>query len=158
MSSTSPARGCTKWQDSEMAFPVIDGLRALEIGTPGEMRQRLNVLILDGLKRATAGLRADYEREDEPLELVGEQLALVDDDGQRAGVVTVTRVETTTFAAVPWEFAQAECEGDRSIDEWRSGHLTFWTSLGERVTDDTEVVLVWFALVKNADPEPRASE
>ena len=137
-----------------MAFPVIDGLRALEIGTPGEMRQRLNALVVDGFKRATAGLRADYEREGEPLERVGERLALVDDDGRRAGVVIVTRVETTMFAAVPWEFVEAECEGDRTIDEWRSGHVRFWTSLGERVSDDTVVVLVWFALVTNADPEP----
>ena len=136
-----------------MAFPVINGLRALEIGTPGEMRQRLNGLILDGLKRATAGLHADYEREGEPLERVGERLVLVDDDGRRAGVVVVTRVETTTFAAVPWEFAQAESEGDRSIEEWRWGHLKFWTSVGERVTDDTAVVLVWFALVKDAESE-----
>ena len=141
-----------------MAFPLVDGLRALEIGTPGEMRQRLNGLILDGFKRATAGLLADYEREGEPLERVGELLVLVDDDGRRCGVVIVTQVETTTFGAVPWEFAEAECEGDRSIDEWRLGHLRFWTSLGEQVADDTAVVLVWFALRQHAELEPSEVE
>jgi uncharacterized protein YhfF len=39
-----------------MSFPIVDGLRALEIGSPGAMRGRLNQLILDGHKRATAGL------------------------------------------------------------------------------------------------------
>ena len=135
-----------------MALPGVDGLRALEIGTPGQMRQRLNGLILDGMKRATAGLQLDYERAAQPLEYVGERLALVDDDGQRLAIVEVTRVETTTFAAVPWEFAEAESEGDRSIDEWRDGHWRFWTSQGERIDDDTPVVLVWFVLLERIEP------
>ena len=49
-----------------MAFPVVDGLRTMEIGSVGEMRERLNGLILAGEKRATAGLVQEYE--DEPFE------------------------------------------------------------------------------------------
>ena len=88
---------------SSWPFPIVDGLRALEIGTPGAMRQRLNQLILDGHKRATAGLLVEYVREDEELESEGELLALVDDDNQRvATVVVVNDVETVPFIEVPW--------------------------------------------------------
>jgi uncharacterized protein YhfF len=37
-------------------FPVVDGLRSVEFGTPGYFRTNLVNLILHGQKRATAGL------------------------------------------------------------------------------------------------------
>ncbi|MFM7719330.1 MAG: ASCH domain-containing protein, partial [Actinomycetota bacterium] len=92
-------------------FPKVDGLRSAEIGTPGEMRARLNALILAGTKRATAGLLAEYVREGEPVEHVGELLALVDDELRRIATLRVTRVELSRFADVPDAFAIAEGEG-----------------------------------------------
>jgi uncharacterized protein YhfF len=130
-----------------MSFPVVDGLRALEIGTPGPMRQRLNQLILDGHKRATAGLLLEYVKEGEELEFEGELLALVDDNTKRVATVVVMNVETMPFIEVPWKFAQAEGEGDESLDEWRAGHRRFWTAEGEFIDDQTPVVLIWFELV-----------
>lgn len=130
-----------------MPFPTIDGVRTLEIGTPGEMRGHLNRLILSGAKRATAGLLVDYVREDEPLEVAGDILALIDDESRAIAIVKVERVMTMRFASVPWEFAQAEGEGDESIEDWRDGHQAYWTSAGEVVDDETLVVLVWFQLM-----------
>ena len=132
-----------------MSFPIVDGLRALEIGTPGPMRQRLNQLILDGRKRATAGLLLDYVREGEELESEGESLALVDDETKRVATVVVVEVETVPFIEVPWKFAQAEGEGDESLEEWRDGHRSFWTSEGETIDDQTPVVLIWFELARS---------
>jgi uncharacterized protein YhfF len=129
-----------------MAIDEIDGLRTLEIGTPGAMRQRLNGLILDQRKRATAGLLLDYVRDDVELEFEGERLALVDDDQRRVAVVRVVEVDTVPFGEVSWSFAQAEGEGDESLEEWRDGHRRFWTSCGEVIDDLTPVVLLWFAL------------
>jgi len=130
-----------------MPFPIVDGLRTLEIGTPGAMRQRLNQLILDGQKRATAGLLIEYVKENEELELEGELLALVDDDTQRIATVVVVEVETVPFIEVPWKFAQAEGEGDESLEEWRDGHRRFWSAEGDTVDDRTPVVLIWFEVV-----------
>jgi len=127
-----------------MPFPTVDGLRALEIGAPGPMRQRLNRLILHGHKRATAGLLLDYVRENEELEFEGELLALVDDDTKRIATVVVIEVDTVPFIEVPWRFAQAEGEGDESLDDWRAGHRRFWAAEGDVVVDLTPVVLVWF--------------
>ncbi|MFI8945028.1 hypothetical protein ACIGO6_00715 [Streptomyces sp. NPDC053750] len=42
--------------------PPHDG-RALELGTPGETRERLNALVLAGRKTATTGLLAEYVEE-----------------------------------------------------------------------------------------------
>ncbi len=132
-----------------MTFPRIDGKRAMEIGTPGPMRQRLNGLILDGLKEATAGLATDYEAEGEAPEHVGEHLMLVDDVGVPIAELVVTEVEQCRFDEVPWAFAEAECEGDESIEEWREGHRAFWESEGIPITDATEVVLVYFSLLED---------
>jgi uncharacterized protein YhfF len=127
-------------------FPVVNGLRALELGTPGPMRARLNDLVLAGAKRATAGTLDDYE--DNECEFVGEHLALVSDDLEMVGEVEVTATATATFGTVPWSFAAAEGEGDESIEQWRSGHRAFWQAQGIAVSDDTPVWLIYFRLVK----------
>ena len=132
-----------------MTFPIVDGLRSLEVGTPGAMRQRLNGLILDGHKRATAGLLLEYVREDEELESVGELLALLDDDSQRMATVVVTEISTVPFIEVPWKFAQAEGEGDESLEGWREGHRRFWSAEGDEIDDQTPVILIWFDLLED---------
>ncbi|PTA44654.1 ASCH domain-containing protein [Micromonospora sp. RP3T] len=128
-------------------WPRIGGLRALALGTPGELRTRLNTLVLSGAKTATAGLIGEYADEHEELEHVGERLALVDDHDAQVGVVEITGVEVVRFADVPWDFARAEGEGDRSIEEWRAGHGAYWARQGTPVTDDSRIVCLRFRLV-----------
>ncbi len=128
-----------------MKFPVIGGLRALELGSPGPMRERLNGLVLAGVKCATAGTLEEYE--DNELEEVGERLALVGDNLEKVGVVEVTNTSLTTFAAVPWSFAVAEGEQEDSMEEWRNSHRGFWEDAGLVVTDDMPVFLIYFRLI-----------
>ena len=128
-------------------WPRIGGLRALALGTPGELRTRLNTLVLSGVKTATAGLVQEYDDENEELEYVGERQVLVDDNDQFLAVIEVTGVEVVRFADVPWDFARAEGEGDRSIEEWREGHGAYWARQGTPVTDDTRIVCLRFRLV-----------
>jgi uncharacterized protein YhfF len=128
-------------------FPVVNGLRTVEFGTPGEMRDRLVALVLHGNKRTTAGLLSEYEAEGEPVEHVGECLAVVDNDGVQVGTLKVTRVEVVKFADVPDEFALAEAEGDLNAADFRASHMQFWTSVGEVVTDSTPIVTVYFDLL-----------
>ncbi|MER7997167.1 ASCH domain-containing protein [Micromonospora chalcea] len=128
-------------------WPRIGGLRALALGTPGELRTRLNTLVLSGVKTATAGLVQEYDDENEELEYVGERLVMVDDNDRFVAVVEVTGVEVVRFADVPWDFARAEGEGDRSIEEWREGHGAYWARQGTPVTDDTRIVCLRFRVV-----------
>lgn len=126
----------------------VDGFRVVELGMPGEQRTWLTDLVLSGAKTATAGLlELDYEAEDEPLEHVGERLVLVDDEGSRAALLEVVRVEQVPFGAVSWEFAQAEGEGFRSVEHWREVHGRYWAGLGREVTDSSTVVCLTFRLV-----------
>ena len=129
-------------------FERIDGMRTIEFGTPGASREKLVNLILHGNKRATAGLLiSDYEAEGEPVEHVGELLAIVDNDGKHVGTVKVTRAEILRFADVPDEFALAEAEGDLNAADFRASHLSYWTGVGETIDDDTKVVTVYFDLL-----------
>lgn len=135
-------------------FERIDGMRTIEFGTPGASREKLVTLILHGRKRATAGLLiGDYESEGEPVEHVGELLAIVDNDGQHVGTMKVTRAEILRFGDVPDEFALAEAEGDMNAADFRASHLAYWTRVGETVTDDTLIVTVYFDLLPDASPD-----
>lgn len=128
-------------------FPRIDGLRSIEFGMPGTSRETLVGLVLHGNKRATAGLLKDYEAENEPVEHVGELLAMPDNNGTHVGTLRVTRVEVLRFADVPDEFALAEAEGDLDAADFRASHLAYWSATGETVTDDTLVVTLYFDLL-----------
>lgn len=128
-------------------FPRIDGLRTIEFGTPGESRDKLINFIMNGNKRATAGLLREYEIENEPIEHVGEILAITDNDGNVAGRLQVTRVEVVRFIDVPDEFALAEAEGDLNAEDFRESHRKYWEAQGEVITDDTQVVTMYFDLL-----------
>ena len=133
-----------------MTFPVVNGLRTVEFGNPGESRDKLISLILDGNKRATAGtLEWDYQAENEPIETVGEQLAVLDNQNRYIATIQATRVEVKKFKDVPDEFALAEAEGDLSGDDFRASHFGFWSKLGFPINDETEIVLVYFDLIED---------
>ena len=133
-----------------MTFPIVNGLRTVEFGNTGESRDKLISLILDGNKRATAGtLEWDYIAENEPIETVGEKIAVVDNDNQHIATIQVNRVEVKRFADVPDEFALAEAEGDLSGDDFRASHFGFWSKLCLPITGETEIVLVYFDLVED---------
>ncbi|MEV6522639.1 ASCH domain-containing protein [Longispora sp. NPDC051575] len=126
----------------------IDGLRTLDLGTPGDLRTRLNALVLLGRKRATAGLMdLDYLDEAERPEHVGERLVLVDDVGDRVAEVEVTDVELTRLGEVTWEFADALGEGFTTVLEWRRTYEEYWAKRGQEVDDRSRVVCVRFRLV-----------
>ncbi|MFF7586411.1 ASCH domain-containing protein [Kitasatospora purpeofusca] len=129
-------------------WPRVNGMRSMELGTPDGIRAELNSLVLAGRKTATTGLLALYAEESEELELPGERLALVDDDGGFVAEIEITGVEVTTFGAVTWEHARAEGEGDASLEEWREGHRGYWSRLGTSVEDATAVVCLAFRLVE----------
>jgi uncharacterized protein YhfF len=136
-----------------MAFPIVKGMRAIEFGSPGENREHLNDLVLNANKRATAGhFEKDYHEQGEPLEHVGEKLAMLDSDGNHVGTLLVTRAEIVRFADVSDEFAIAEGEGDLTGDEYRAGYKPMWLRMGYEVNDDTPVATVYFDLVEDLRP------
>ena len=130
-------------------FPVVDELRSIEFGTPGKSRENLVNFIINGNKRATAGLAADYEKEGEEVEFVGECLSMVNTDGNHVATLQVTRVDITRFADVPDEFALAEAEGDLNAADFRASHMEYWTKVGEAITNDTMINQIYFDLLSH---------
>ena len=128
-------------------FKVVDNLRLIEFGTPGESRTRLIDFIVNGNKRATAGLLDDYAKESEPIESVGECLAMLDNDDQHVATLRVTRVKVSRFIDVSDEFALAEAEGDLNAADFRASHSEYWSRIGETITDETQIVQVYFELL-----------
>ena len=128
-------------------FKVVDNLRSIEFGTPGESRTRLIDFIVNGNKRATAGLLDDYAKESEPIEVVGECLAMLDNSDKHVATLRVTRVEVSRFINVPDEFALTEAEGDLNAADFRASHSDYWSRIGEAITDDTQIVQVYFELL-----------
>ena len=128
-------------------FKVVDNLRSIEFGTPGESRARLIDFIVNGNKRATAGLLDDYAKESEPIESVGECLAMLDNSDQHVATLRVTRVEVSRFIDVPDEFALAEAEGDLNAADFRASHSEYWSRIGETITNETQIVQVYFELL-----------
>lgn len=121
----------------------------MELGSPGAMRQRLNALTLSGVKRATAGLlTVDYLEEGEELETPGEQLALVDDDGNQVATLRVMAVDVVPFDLVSHDFARSEGEGFVDHEDWAYAHRQFWASAGVEITGSTSVVCVRYTVVE----------
>jgi len=131
-------------------WPRAEGLRAFAFAdSPGAMRTRLTALALAGTKIATGTLRQrDYANEGEAIEVVGERQALLGDDDRIVAIIEITRVETYRFVDVPWEFAESEGEGFRSIEDWREGHRSYFANVGVEVDDDMSFVCVWFRVVE----------
>lgn len=127
-------------------WPRVNGMRTMELGSPGGQRERLTGHVLDGAKVGTAGLLSDYAAEGEELERVGERLSLVDSEINEPAVIEVTAVEIVPFAEVTWEFARSEGEGFTSIEDWREVHAAHWAKAGVIVDDRTEVVCIGFRL------------
>jgi uncharacterized protein YhfF len=130
-------------------WPRVNGMRSLELGTAGEMRIELNALVMAGTKTATTGLLEDYAKETEGLEYVGERLALLDNQGRSIATIEIIDVEVKPFIEVTWAHAEAEGEGDASLEEWRAGHRRYWSRMGTPVDDHTAVVCLTFRLVEH---------
>jgi len=112
-----------------------------------DMATRLGKLVVDGPKRATAGLLADYEEGGEPIPSVGEYSVILDGAGEPLCIIETIEVEVRRFGDVDERFAWDEGEGDRTLEWWREAHMRFFERIGRPVDDESLVVLERFELV-----------
>ena len=136
----------------------LDDLPRAEFAFPGPLRDQLVAAILSGTKTSTSGLVLGYERENEPLPMAGQLLAVVDSEDRRVAAIEVTEVRVVRLADVDLQHALDEGEGDKSAAQWRAGHERFWHSAEVRaelgdpdftVNDDTLVLVQRFRLVRS---------
>ncbi|HBX81110.1 MAG: ASCH domain-containing protein [Propionibacteriaceae bacterium] len=146
------------WDDVPVAW------RDLPVGEyafPGELRDRLVSAIARGAKTSTTALLADYEHFADPLPEIGFREVVIDAQGAPVVVTEITSVRVCRLDEVTLEHALAEGEGHHSVEEWRAGHLRFWSSaqyqaeVGEvPLNDATPVVCVEFRVTERPGASP----
>ena len=94
-------------------------------GLTVEEADDLGALVLQGPKRATAGLVADFETEGTPLPQVGDYNVFVLGDGKPAGVIRTSDIRIGPLSSVDEQFAWDEGEGDRSLAYWLDVHRDY---------------------------------
>ncbi|MGB2571148.1 ASCH domain-containing protein [Micromonospora citrea] len=131
-------------------------LPRFEFAFPGPLRDQLVAAVLSGAKTSTTGLLQDYERDGEPLEVVGARAVVVDSADRPVAVIEVTGVRMVRLGDVDLDHARDEGEGYASVAAWRAGHEQYWHGpdyrgwLGDpefTVDDDTPAVLERFRVV-----------
>jgi uncharacterized protein YhfF len=109
-----------------MAEHPHEALPIIELGFPGELRDRLIDAVMRGAKTATTGLLVEYELENVPVPQVGQRFAVVDSAEERVAAVEVTDVQVLALSHVDLEIARDEGEGFESVAQWRAAHEAFW--------------------------------
>jgi len=125
-------------------------------GDSAELADKLLALVLDGPKRATATLFADFEADGEPVPEVGDYWMVPDGSMRPRAVLRTTDVRIGPLSSVDDQFAYDEGEGDRSRDWWLAAHTRAFTRsagrLGIEFSDDIVTVFERFELIYSEDP------
>ncbi|WP_234661780.1 ASCH domain-containing protein [Agromyces marinus] len=95
-------------------------------GDHAALTDELLGLVLDGTKRATAGLVAEFAAEGQPLPRIGSHWIACDSTGRPRVVLRSTELRIGPFDSVDAAFAYDEGEGDRSLASWRENHRRYW--------------------------------
>ena len=89
--------------------------------------------IINGPKRATAGLVAEYVHEGEALARIGDHWIVADSEGIAKVVLRSIELRIGRLDSVDAKFAWDEGEGDRSLEWWLDAHRTFFVRACERI-------------------------
>ena len=85
------------------------------------------VLVVKGIKRATATSVWWYEKNNEPLPKVGDQYIITDWNGNAKAVIETIKIEQVPYNKITAEFAQIEGEGDKSLEQLKRIHKDYYT-------------------------------
>jgi uncharacterized protein YhfF len=136
------------WADYAAATGATGSYTAWGFGDEGkpDLMTKLGLLVRDGPKRATTGREEDFNAE-EPIPSPGDHSVILDGEGQPICIIRTTSVEMRSFGDVDTAFAWDEGEGDRTLEDWRRGHIWYFDSVGTPVDDSTPMMLERFSKV-----------
>ncbi|WP_246012182.1 ASCH domain-containing protein [Myceligenerans xiligouense] len=123
---------------------------AWSFGDKKELADELLELVLEGTKTATSSLAWEFEDSGEPVPQVGELSILLDGERQPRALIRTTSVETVPFDEVDDDVADAEGEGDRTLEHWRAEHEKYFRRNlpeGREFAEDMPVVVERFELL-----------
>jgi membrane dipeptidase len=125
--------------------------QAWHFGDSAELAHELVELVVNGPKRATAGLGWAHDHNPALAPVLGGYNVLTEYDGTPRAVTRTTFVGRCALNEVDAQFAWDEGEGDRSLEWWRNAHWEYFTaecaSLGREPSWQMPVVLERFELL-----------
>lgn len=128
-----------------------DDYEALSCGDSPAMQTELAGLIVEGRKRATAGLLRDFTEGGEKMPAVGDLVIVLDGAGAPRCIWRTTEVTVKPLNQVDDQFAWDEGEGDRTRDWWLDAHRSFFSRAAARegfvFTDDMDTVFERFTVI-----------
>ena len=131
--------------------PAHDEYDVIAFGDSPKMAGELAALVLNGPKRATAGLLRDFTVNGEAMPRVSGFVVVVDGAGKPVLVWRTAEVRVGPLFSVDEAFAWDEGEGDRTRADWLDGHTRFFERQAERegfaFHDGIETVFERFTLV-----------
>ena len=108
-------------------------------------------LVLKGIKTATSSNYLFYELENEELPQVNEYSVILNSKEEAVCIIQTTKVVVIPFHEVSEEHAYKEGERNRTLDDWRDIHKTFFGNelkeIGKEFKDDILVVCEEFEVV-----------
>jgi len=115
------------WKRFDADAGGVDATRfyeAFHFGDNEEMANSLADLVLEGTKRATAGLLWSFERAGKALPQPGDLSVVTSWAGSPLCIIETVQVDIVPFNEVTAEFAAVEGEGDGSLEFWRQEHAS----------------------------------
>lgn len=126
-------------------------LVAEAFGDSPELADELLHFILDGPKRATAGMVAEFVAEGEPLPRLGGHWIACDGSGAPQAVLRSVELRIGPLSSVDEQFAWDEGEYDRTLESWLDGHRRYFqracAGLGIEFSDEIELCFERFRVV-----------
>jgi uncharacterized protein YhfF len=136
---------------------------AFAFGDSPAMADELSALVLQGPKRATAALVAEFEHDGDPIPGPGDRSLVLDGRGKPVCVIETLEIRVGPLGSVDPAFAWDEGEGDRTREDWLDMHRRFFArrcpDLGLEPSEDLPTVFERFRVAwpEQAQPAPLAA-
>ena len=91
-------------------------------------------LVMQGTKRATAGLLWSFEQEKKPLPVTGALSVVTNWQAEPLCIIETSHVAVVPFEDVTEHFAATEGEGDKTLRFWREVHWAYFSRECERIS------------------------
>ncbi|OAH50331.1 ASCH domain-containing protein [Microbacterium oleivorans] len=143
------------WADYRAAHPAAAAAgpeyTVEHFGDSPRLADQLLDAVLNGPKRATSELVAEFFEHGDQLPRIGSHWIACDGTGAPRIIIRSTELRVGPFASADAAFAFDEGEDDRSLESWQREHRRYFTRVaaarGAEWSEDDEIVFERFAVV-----------
>jgi len=149
------------WQKYADSIGGKESLRdaVVSVGYAGnpQITDELLGLFRSGKKTAGSSLVEDFLSAGDPLPQAGNYWICLDSDGKPKCILQTHEIVTNKFKDIPAAIAEAEGEGDLSVEYWKRIHAdlyaTFLKAWGVLDLDEATVITEFFTIVYSEDDD-----